>query len=535
MKNMKKTTYIWAITLVIAGLLMTSAVGISAEISEKETSLVRELDVSAMYLSAQATRIEVKRTTENFAPIGDGSTIIYDTEYDDYHPTIAGDISGRFFAGFELTSDEIDYYPDFWYSLDNGVTWEEAGYFAESLGAEYPDADANEHGFYATFTAPPATPGATWLVDASDLNDITGYTVDWSPYGITDFEDSLGISCYTFEGEDWNEGGSAKTCYNNYNGADIVGCPVINYPVTETSVAIGWLTGAPDCVNADFAIDEVTDMSYAVYDNSVDTNLLVRKDNFAVRDGDGYHSYVGSFDVGDGVTDIRNPSIEANDDIIIIVAEADGNVVCYYSANGMSTVQESTVEAGAAFPEVMLAPDGTYVCSYIKDGVIYSETSVDGATWGDQGVVADNEVNDRFQSHDLGRGVTGVFGVWEDIRNADIDIYFAEASGVEVPILEIISIAGGIGVTATIKNTGTAAATDVQLGLTVTGGILGFINKNASDTVTSLAIDEEVTIKSKLILGLGPIDIEVTATCAEGPSATKTDTGKVLIIFTTVV
>lgn len=532
MKNAKKT-YIWAITLVIAGLLMTSAVGISAEISEKETSLVRELDVSAMYLSAQATRIEVKRTTENFAPIGDGSTIIYDTDYDDYHPTIAGDTSGRFFAGFELTSDEIDYYPDFWYSLDNGVTWEEAGYFAESLGAEYPDADANEHGFYATFSAPPATPGMTWVVDASDLSNIAGYTVDWSPYDVYDFE-YPGISCYTFEGEDWNEGGSAKTCYFNYNGADVSGCPAINYAMPGDSVALSWIPGVSDYVHADFAIDEATDMSYAVYDNSVGANLLVRKDNFAIRDGDGFHQNAGNFDVGDSVTDIQNPSIEANDDIIIIVAEAAGNVVCYYSANGMVTVQESTVEAGAAFPEVMLAPDGTYVCSYIKDGVIYSETSADGATWGDQEVVADNEVNDRFQSHDLGKGVTGVFGVWEDIRNADIDIYFAEVFGVEVPILEIISIAGGIGVTATIKNTGTAAATDVQLGITVTGGVLNLINKNASDTVASLAIDEEVTIKSGLIFGLGAIDIEVTATCAEGASATKTDTGKVLIIFTTV-
>jgi len=528
---MKKTTYIWAITVVIAGLLMTSAVGLSTDLSE-ETTLVRELNLTVGTLSAQRTeQTFIQATDSGVSPLFD-STIIYDTEFDDYHPTVAGDADGRFFAGFELTMDEIDYFPDFWYSLDNGVTWEESGYFAESLGAEYPDADSNELGFYATFTAPPETPGVTWVVDASDIGAITGYTVDWASYGITDFFNPMGISCYTFEGEDFNEGGSAKTAYNGYDGADQDGCPFINYAMPGDSVAIGWLNTIENFVNADFAIDEVTQMSYAVYDNSVDANILVRKDNFAVRNAEGFHTYIGSYDVGDGVTPVQNPSVEANDDIIVIVAEVDGDVICYYSSNGMASVQESTVETGAAFPEVMLSADGTFVCSYIKDGAIYSETSEDGAVWAEQEVLADNQVNDRFAAHDLAKGIDGVYGIWEDTRNADIDIYFAQATLVQVPMLEIISITGGIGVKAVVKNTGTAAATNVEAELTVIGGILGLINKNASGSEASLAVDGELTLSSGIIFGLGAIDITVEATCDEGASASGSASGTQLIIFT---
>ena len=144
-----------------------------------------------------------------------------------------------------------------------------------------------------------------------------------------------------------------------------------------------------------------------------------------------------------------------------------------------------------------------------------------------------NQVNDRFGAHDLAKGVMGVFGVWEDTRSADLDIYFAEVIGVEVPILEIISIVGGIGVTATIKNTGTAAATDVELGLTVTGGLFGLINKETTDTITTLAVDAEETVTSGLILGLGPIAITVTATADGAMSGEESADAKVLFFIVT--
>lgn len=516
-----------AFTVVLA-LVLPGAVAFA---NDEKTSLVRELDMSASYLTAQATKITMAEKFDNVASIGDGSTIIYDTEYDDYHPTVAGDSSGRFFAAFELTMDETDYFPDFWYSLDGGVTWDEAGYFTESIGAQYSDADSNEHGFYATFGASTDDIGGLWLVDGSDISNIGGYVWPFGNNGINDFRHP-GISCFTHPSEAWNWGGQGLIGYNGYQGNNVDGCAFIFYQTDAAGYAtVGWMIDGSvplgNCVHADFAIDEVTKESYAVYDQEVDPNLIVRKDNFMT------HAFVSGSDIGDGVTNIMNPSIEANNDVVIIVADSDDVVVCFYSSNGFASVQQSTVEADAAFPEVILSPDGTFVCSYIKDGVLYTETSADGAVWADPEAVADNQVNDEFASHDLAKGVMGVFGIWEDTRSTDIDIYFADVISVEVPILEITSIVGGLGVSATVKNTGTAATMNVTWSISVTGGLLGFINKTVDGTIASLAVDEESDpLKTGIFFGLGKIVVEVTATCDEGASDEEIATGTQIIIFT---
>ncbi|GAJ17198.1 unnamed protein product, partial [marine sediment metagenome] len=44
------------------------------------------------------------------------------------------------------------------------------------------------------------------------------------------------------------------------------------------------------------AIDEVTTMSYAVYDQEINPDLIVRKDNFMT------HQFIGGYNVGDGIT-----------------------------------------------------------------------------------------------------------------------------------------------------------------------------------------------------------------------------------------
>lgn len=531
---MKKRFRISEITLIFTGLLLISAASIPGELSEK-TSLIGELDSSVAYFTAPITKVAtIEKMSDNLpAPIKDGSTIILDTEYDEFHPTIAGDTSDVFFSGFELTTDDVDYYPTFWYSLDGGVVWEDAGFFSGSLGAEYPDADANDNGFYATFGAPPDNLGQTWLIDATDLSNIKSHVADWINYNIYDFR-YPGISCYTRDNEPWNCGGYAMIGYFGYQGADVEGAAWIFYRISETQGAISCVTDEDDnpigdFVHADFAIDEVTEISYAVYDSSINPNLVVRTDDFGSWDN-GTHPELQNYEVGNGIDNITNPSIEANDNTVIIAAEVNDDVVCYYSADGLSTVEQSTVQTDAAYSEVMLSPDGTFVCSYVKNGAIYSKTSEDGATWDDETQVADNEVNDGFGAHDLGKGFTRVYGVWEDTRSEDIDIYFAPAaSSVEVPIIEITSIYGGLGISADIKNVGTGDATNVTWTMTVTGGFLGFINRAKSDVIPNLPVGVTEPVKSGILFGLGPIAITVTAGAAK-----ETASGTQIIIFSLV-
>lgn len=526
MRKMRKSKF-GAIAIVIAGLMITSAVSITGETAkEKNVEIIREIAMEACYFDMEQTEVF---NAEKLSASSRASTIIVDTDFDDYHPTVAGDASGRFFAGFEFTQDEVDYLPDFWYSLDGGDSWTESGAFSESLGCEYPDADSSDNGFYATFSGSENDRGEQWLVRGEDLEAITGSRWVWSTHGF-DYLEFMSISCYTRDGEDWNYGGMAGTGYNGYSGNDVEGCPFIYYQVNEEGYAtIGWLNNVQDYKHSDFAIDEVTEMSYAVYDNDVDMTLLLRKDNYGIWDQDGHHVYVTSYDVGDGVTNLMNPSVEAHDDIVVVVAEEDGNIVCFYSNDGFASVQQSTVVSSAMYPEVMLAADGvTFVCSYIKNGAINSIKSEDGGqTWTGEGEVEDTQVESEYGAHDLGKGTQAIFSVWQDNRNPDLDIYFTEASSVSAPDVKIISVTGGLGVTAVIKNEGTAAASNVAWTISVTGGILNLINKNAGDTIASLGPGQEQTVKSGLFIGLGTIYVTVTA-----DSATENVEGKHWIIFT---
>jgi len=526
MRKMRKSKF-GAIAIVIAGLMITSAVSITGETAiENNSEIIREIDVEACYFSMEQTEV---LNVEKSSASSRTSTIIVDTDFDDYHPTIAGDTSGRFFAGFELTMDEVDYYPDFWYSLDGGDSWTESGYFSTSLGCMYPDVDSSDNGFYAAFSGSEDTPGDQWLVRAEDLDAITGSTWPWSTYGF-DYLEYFGISCHTIDGEPWNYGGESSTGYNGYSGNDVEGCPFVYYQTdSEGYATIGWLNGVQDYLHSDFAIDEVTGMSYAVYDNQVEMTLLLRKDDFGTWNAEGHHDYLGSYDVGDGVTNLMNPSVEAHDDIVVVVAEEDGNIVCFYSNDGFASAQQSAVVSSAMYPEVMVGADGTtFVCSYVKNGAVYSMRSEDGGmTWTGEGQVEDSQVESEYGSHDLGKGTQGIFAVWQDNRDADLDIYFGEATSVSAPDVKIISVTGGLGVTAVIKNEGTAAASNVAWTISVTGGILNLINVNKGDTIATLGIGEEKTVKSGLFIGLGTIYVTVTA-----DSATENLEGKHWIIFT---
>lgn len=525
---------ICAITFVIAGLMISSVATIPARLpAEQNSTLIREIDVPVASMSLEMSDLV---TTEKTSGRAMASTIIYDTEFDDYHPTVAGDASERFLAAFEWTQDEVDYYPWFHYSLDGGTVWEEAGYFGDSLGSEYPDVDANQNGFYGTFGPPETNRGAQWLVIAEDLAAITGAIWDWSDDGFDDLE-SLCISCYTRADEPWNVGGMAGTGYNGYETNDWNGNVFIFYPRSETSGAISWLRNIEDYFRADIAIDEVTEMSYSVYDHTVDANLLVRKDDFGQWDADGYHVYVTSKDIGDSVTVLRNPSIEAHDDNVVIVAEAEGDITCFYSNNGLTSVSQSTVVDSAMSPEVMTTFDGeVFVCSYVKNSRVYRKMSDDGgATWKNEEQVEDSQTVSEYASHDLGKSLGGVYSVWADTRGGDIDIYFGQAYETTAPVLEIISIKGGLGVTATIKNTGDAEATNVFWTMIVKGGLLGRINKNKNGSEATLAIGGEIKAKSGIILGFGRLtEIKVTATCDEGSSDSKTTTGMQILFFTMV-
>jgi len=92
------------------------------------------------------------------------------------------------------------------------------------------------------------------------------------------------------------------------------------------------------------------------------------------------------------------------------------------------------------------------------------------------------------------------------------------------PNIVIESIAGGTAVKVIVTNNGTANATMVPWSITLTGGFI-FKGKTLSGTITTLGINEEKTLTSK-VLGFGKVTI--TATVGD---KTKTATGFVFLFF----
>jgi len=93
------------------------------------------------------------------------------------------------------------------------------------------------------------------------------------------------------------------------------------------------------------------------------------------------------------------------------------------------------------------------------------------------------------------------------------------------PQLSIESITGGFGIKAVIKNTGTAAATNVAWKIQLTGGII-LIGKTKTGTIATLAPGATTTVKDPLVFGFGKTTITVTA-----DTAAKNATGKVFLFF----
>lgn len=529
---MKKRFAICAITLVIVGLMISSA----ASVPIKETT--SETEIAAEYAFVECEPLALK-TAGVMRPLSLNGVKLTGGDYDEFHPSVGGSPEGGFFALAEYSEDGAIWQPWLFSSYD-GVNWNPLLAFLYD-NAEYTDMDQNAHGTYGTFGPPPDDTGLM-IVLQGEIQD--GLVWDFSP-DFNEFSNNR-ISCYTFEGPDgdpgtWNWGGITLTGYNGWEGNDINGCPFIFYQNSEKGGMISWLTGeVSGCEHVGSAMDLVTNMHYAVYDfDTGDGNydLIVRKDDFGswIHTSAGWiHSYLTSVTISD-TADLMYPSAAARDNNVIVACQKDSDVIVYYSTNGFNSYTEVLVETSASFPEVVMDGRGIPIITYIKEDVLYYRTSFDGgATWRNPEVVSDNQVNLNYRAANLDEYDGDIYGIWEDTRGANIDIYFDQVYESVAPKLDIISIKGPIGVTATIKNIGDAEANNVKWTIAVTGGLLGSINKNKNGTEGTLAIGGEITINSGIILGFGKIAISVTAECAEGSSDEESASGTQIIIFSLV-
>jgi len=216
-----------------------------------------------------------------------------------------------------------------------------------------------------------------------------------------------------------------------------------------------------------------------------------------------------------------NQDIKAEGGKCYVVYELDGSIECTYSTGDLDTWNTVTIANDGSFPSITAVGD-TIVCSYTRDANLYSAISEDGgATWIETLKVNDEEDTVVSQSHCT--DVSGMYVTWTDNREGTNGVYLDQAE-IAIPIIEIESVGGGFGAKATVVNTGTADATDIDWSITLEGG--AFIGGETSGTIQSLSVGESVAVKTGFILGFGATEITLTV-----GGATQKASGTVLLFF----
>ena len=463
------------------------------------------------------------------------------TEYDDIHPALALSSSGGLFGAYTIYQSLMEQDIAFLYSSDQGQSWDDMGYYSIEGVQDYPAIDywRGENSFVGTFTPDPSDfdGSAQYLLRVGEPTDPDTWELvywDWTTYGQRDRE-SADIAGYDDVGDaTWWYGVIASTEGSDYEGETHEHVPVFNFP-DYTASDSGWGWWWPEYDNAAHAcvdIDRSSGMMYAAWDQYNESRESQGRDILlAIADVHDWweENWVMNWYYLGGEEDNTYPDIAAENGYIYIVLQADimipgkQDIICYYSHDGGTTWETSTIAADPAvdeqYPSIIAYGEGAS-CIFVLDGNLYvSHTDDGGVTWSEP-VMINDESGTVYEEYRTAHIAHSGHTLWTDTRSGDADIYYDGAGLPPTPILSIQEITGGFGAKATVANVGTADAENVAWSIVFDG--LVFLGKEKSGTVT-IPAGEEVTLKTGLVLGIGPVTI--TATAAD---ATKTANGFVL-------
>jgi hypothetical protein len=560
-----KKTQLWAIALVIAGLMITTtAVSITPTEKPLENDtgdIVENISVASLG-TVSREQLAPMSFSKAAKPLVGPDVPVFITEETSQNPAMDTDGFGDILVFDEDVVDATNMKLIGRWSTDFGATWSE-----EMTGWELPNANTKPRldyyglGKTAWGTIVPGSDisGYIYYIGLPDMTDPTvtdannpdGWSLwyaDWSSNGYSEV-DSADVACYS---------NTSNIPSPEFWGIVALNCDVEGTETEDNTMVFSYFTSGGQIQSIYFYnmlqdlrkmttdIDQVTGrffmcMEYYNHATKPDGTIIYYKSISTNPDWwkTGWNSRY--------FTNLLNPDIAAGNKQVYIVGEeqiVNGTkaIVCQHSANGGTSFTKTTVFYNATidtqFPRVSMVRlfTGNYavICSYTRDGNLYASISIDGGvTWVETDAV--NDVDGSAVEQYSGQCVGGPYIVWTDEREPPTDIYFDTVFDLPPPpILEITEIKGIVGVTATIANTGEAAAHNVSWNIKVTGGMFGKINKDVSDIIPVLAAGAEQSVSTGIIIGLGAVQITATATCDEGSYATGSASGTNLIFLTLV-
>jgi hypothetical protein len=525
MKNIKKI-YLDTITLVIVGLLITSTASVIAhEPKTNENKITTQLNK----INIKPSDSTYSRTVENKKIYTQPSNMLGTNIFTGVTPAISN--SGTIMAAGFHSLDNANVY--FSGSTDAGATWTNGAGWALTDEPSLPCIDGCGNGRFIGGMVPNFNDNdgsALYKVNITDASaPTTGYKcVDWVWSGVgAGYTNFIDVACGGYTAATTAENAWALGGHSIIGDHGLAGSQTFFFSYQSTPDGSAWIyrfTSTPGVYNGatstSMDIDQSTLYSYAVYNyyNNKDSNMDIFL--FIMDFGKWGSTTPPQHDQNWGLnlTTTGNNNkldVSAYKNNVIIVSEKDGNIVAYHANDPVhnGTFSETAIITGAKQPRISHYGENKAVCEFIKDGSVYSTVTEDGgATWSTPTLVS---TESNIQNSD----VCTLGYAYE----SDNTIYFAPTEFKEA-VIGIQSVSGGIGVSAVIKNSGTAAAENVNWSIVTTGTV--FLGGQKSDKITSLQPGASTTIKTGLMLGFGSISVTVTA-----GSVSKTVSGKLLLFY----
>ncbi len=490
-----------------------------------------------LHAGAISTITSSKTTEPTYGSLNLGNTLISadNPDGDDTNPKIIRGQGSTLVVTYEKSTDIFSQTNPVVWSQDNGETWTtqfelDSLLFDLSGIMQYPDIKyvAGIDQFFFTAVDPVADMYNNLMFyipgDITTAEEAAGYAISGSGstnynYAAAGATENWGIAVTTEDGYDMIQHfGLGYFTYPDFGNPPVMGGFYYDGNSEHDSQPAAKLE-MQNNANRICLVSEQTELGKISIKSTVNDEAMLT--NGEMRNGMDKYADIEQWP-GEFIADGTDPDVSGSGDMVYVVYTEGGDVKCSYSSSDLAYEpgfewQTSTVATGAGFPAVHAMGD-TVKVGYVKDNNVYMVQSDDGgATWGDPIMMNDEEGSVSAEPGAVDLNELGI--VWVDTRNGAKDIY--TAAGGAVPIIEVKSISGGLGVSAVVANSGEADASGVECTITIDASLM--ILGGETTTTIDVAAGSEQTISSGFILGFGPADITVNA-----GGATKSASGTVL-------